>query len=224
MTRARVLSTHLLPSVLVGVALTGCTIGEGAGSIRSDRLYLEDCWVGPFDLQPTFFGANPFRDQMMIRIQRGEKDVEVSDGVLLVVDGVSEIRSGQLGQDLPLGLPVGVSPPGLAKVTETNPAPVSLSLYLYETCNQQNGALYSVGGTINFASLFSGDPNETDANDRLTEATFQATVVNPRDFIGQSAAPDGGPPVAEYPPEKTSQLEGSFRFFFERGPPAQAFP
>jgi len=43
--------------------LLACSVGEGEGWVRSDRLVIEDCWDGPFDLQPTFFGANPHREE-----------------------------------------------------------------------------------------------------------------------------------------------------------------
>jgi hypothetical protein len=207
---------------LAACAVAGCTIGEGGGEVTSERLYVEDCWNGAFDLQPTFFGANPYHDTMHIRIQRGEKNAGISDGVLLVVNEVSQIRAEQLGQELRIGLPEGVSPPGLPERTVTDPAPVSFTLYLYETCHLQNGALYAIDGTIRFDSLFSGDPNETDADDRLTEASFEATVVDPRDF--EMDAPSGDMSPVGYPEEKTSRVTGNFRFFFQRGTPAQAFP
>ena len=50
--------------------------------------------------------------------------------------------------------------------------------------------IYSVGGTITFNSLFSGDPNEDDAEDRLTDAIIRARTrfADPRQ--GDHPAPN----------------------------------
>jgi hypothetical protein len=209
---------------IAGLALcvAACTTGQGEGSVRSDRLYVENCWNGAFDLKPEFFGANPFRDEaILIRIQRDDDIQEVSDGVTVLVNDPALIRGngddpGLLGQDISVGLPPGVSPPGVP-VGDRGAAPlVSLSLYLHDTCHVQNGTLYSIGGSINFTSLFSGDINEAAADDRLTEADFSATFADPRDLLeGTDAAAD---------PNVVSLVEGNFRFFFQRGQPAQPFP
>lgn len=209
---------------MLGIALliAGCTTGKGQGMVRSDRLYIEDCWNGPFDLKPQFFGANPFRDEaILIRIQRDDDIQEVSDGVTVLVNQPGLIRgnaqdAGLLGQDIPVGLPPGVSPPGVPVGNRGDPPLVSLSLYLHDTCHVQNGTLYSVAGSINFTSLFSGDINEPTADDRLTEAEFSATFADPRDL------PDGVDTSVD--PSVASVVEGQFRFFFQRGQPAQPFP
>jgi hypothetical protein len=189
------------------LALLGCTTGEGEGWVRSDPLYVERCWDGPFDLQPTFFGGDPNGDSLVLRVQRGDNLREVSDGLTVLVEDLPSIRENSLGAPIPIGLP---AEGGAA-------APVSLSLYLHDTCHEQNGALYAISGTITFASLFSGDRNETDADDRLTEASFSAEVVNASDVLAMSAE-GGGEGV------RTSLVEGEFRFFFQRGQPAQPFP
>jgi hypothetical protein len=149
--------------------------------VRSDRLFVKNCWDGPFDLQPDFFATIPFANTQQIRIQRGDRSIEVSDGVLLVVNDVPKIRASQLGVPIPLGLPVGVRPPGFPPRVEIVPPQVSLSLFLYATCHVQNGALNSVSGTITFNHLFSGDRNENNAEERLTEAHFDALVTDPRE-------------------------------------------
>jgi hypothetical protein len=194
--------------VAVTAGLVGCTVGDGSGEVHSDILYMQDCWQGPFDLHPTFFGANPYReDTLIIRVQRGDNLEEVSDGLTVLVNSVAAIRGGMLNQATTVGMPPGVSPPGVP-VTGA-PAPlVSLSLYLHDTCHRQNGAVFSTGGTITFHSLFSGNPNEKSAAARLTDAEFDATFADPRDA---DAA-------------RTSQVTGNFRFYFQRGQPAQPFP
>jgi len=190
------------------LALAACSTGEGQGSVRSDRLIVKNCWDGPFDLQPDFFATIPFGDTQQIRVQRGDRSIEVSDGVLLVVNDVAKIRSSQLGVPIPLGLPIGVKPPGFPPRVEIVPPQVSLSLYLYATCHIQNGGLNSVSGTITFNHLFSGDRNENNAEERLTEAHFDALVTDPRDAKvvpnspqGSGGLPgDGGPTEAGSPP------------------------
>jgi hypothetical protein len=202
--------------------LPGCSIGEGTGTIQSDRLYMADCWDGPLDLQPTFFGANAYdpQDSMLIRVQRGERGIEVSDGVMVTVNDVAEVRDGMLGQQLRLGLPIGVTPPGVPVRYVSDPAKVSLSLYLYETCHVQNGAVYAYDGWIQFDSLFSGDRNETRAEDRLTQATFEALVADPREMDYDAQ----GNPMPNDGEGRSSTVTGSFEFFFQRGVPAQPFP
>jgi hypothetical protein len=205
------------PSLAVlGLALFagGCTVGEGEGWVRSERLYVEDCWNGPFDLDPDFFGANPYREEsLLIRIQRGDNIEEQSDGLTVLVNDIQELRKN-LNTPVNVGLPVGVSPPGVP-VTPVSDAPkVSLSVYLHNSCHVQNAVVYSMSGTITFQSLFSGDPNEDDAEQRLTEASFEASFADPR-RVAVNAAQD---------PEATSVVRGYFRFYFQRGQPAQPFP
>ncbi len=222
-----------LPLVLAALSmLLGCTTGEGTGWVRSDRLFVDSCWDGPFDLEPTFFASDPFEDTQQIRIQRGDRLVGVSDGVLLVVHDVSRIRSKQLNQKVRLGLPIGVTPPGLPRRVEANPPQVSLSLYLNDTCHSQDPAVYSVDGEITFHSLFSGDRNENNADQRLTDAEFTAQVTDPRtatlsasgDAGADAGSPDGGADQGVGVRYRTSTVTGQLRFFFQRGIPAQPFP
>jgi len=192
----------------------GCSTAEGEGEVKSDKLYVENCWNGPFDLKPTFFGANPYMDTLLIRIQRGDNLEEVSDGLIVLVDKVGKIRNEMLHQPIKVGMPPGVSPPGVPVKFDGDPPIVHLSLYLHDTCHEQNGSLYSLSGSITFDALFSGDPNESNADDRLTEATFDASFADPRNLL----------PTGEVDPEKASDVNGHFRFFFQRGQPAQPFP
>lgn len=200
--------------LLCALCALGCSRAEGDGEVKSDRLYVEDCWNGPFNLKPTFFGANPYEDTVTIRIQRGDNIEEVSDGLIVLVTDIPAIRGPGLGKPVAVGMPVGVSPPGVPLEQQQNPPKVHLSLYLNDTCHAQNGTLYSIAGNITFSSLFSGDPNEDDAEDRLTDASFSATFADPRD-----ARPNG-----TFDDAVTSTVSGWFRFYFERGQPAQPFP
>lgn len=202
-------SLALLPALLT----VACGVGEGRGWVKSDNLYMEDCWNGPFDLGPDFFAANPSpgSKSVTLRVQHGDNIEEVSDGLVVVVTDLPTVRS-QVGQDLEVGMPPGVSPPGVPIVYNDNPPKVSLALSLHGSCHQQNGTVFSIAGTINFVSLYSGDPNEGNADERLTEASFDAAFADPRNLVG-----------TDVPANATSQVSGYFRFFYQRGQPAQPF-
>lgn len=204
-----------LACVLLSWLVIGCTVGEGEGWVRSDRLYIEECWDGSFNLGPDFFAANPYREEtLMIRVQRGDNAEEFSDGVSVLVPDLQYVRA-RLGQDIAVGLPSGIDVPGADPVLGDGGSspPVSLAVYLHNSCHQQNGTVYSIDGTIRFESLFSGKVGEDDADERLTDATFDATFADPRQLVG----PDADNPKYQ------SRVQGHFRFFFQRGQPAQPF-
>jgi len=207
--------TRLAAWAAVGAVLafgSGCTVGEGSGDVKTERLYLQGCWNGPFDLKPDFFAANPYRStQLFIRVQRGDNNEEQSDGLIVIVNDLNAVH-GMLGTPIKVGLPPGVVPPG--QPVKGGPEPlVSLSLYLHQTCHEQNSATYSVGGEITFNSLFSGNLNEEDSDARLTDAIFDVQFADPRELVH-----------ATDPAELTSaDVVGNFRFFFQRGQPAQPF-
>ena len=198
--------------LLLGSA--GCTVGEGRGEVfteEGERLYLKGCWNGPFDLKPDFFAANPYREEsLMIRVQRGDNNEEASDGLLVIVNDLNAVKAS-IGQPIAVGLPNGVAPPGQPLTGRPQPV-VSLSIYLHQTCHEQNSATYAVDGTITFTHIFSGDPNEKDSDARLTEAEFTATFADPRDLV------DAADPAAV-----SGLVKGNFHFFFQRGQPAQPF-
>lgn len=212
------------PSVVIALALlSACTTGTGTGQVHSDKLYVKGCWNGKFDLNPTFFGANPDRAQsLLIRVQRGDNIEEVSDGLVVLVNDIQTIRNSMIGQDITdVGLPPGIRIPGF---TQSAAVPlVSMSLYLHDTCHVQNGTLYAMNGSINFASLFSGDPNEPVADKRLTDATFTAEFADPRELAGTGTITEASTACADAP-DLCSTVTGSFRFYFQRGQPAQPFP
>jgi len=203
----------LLLAVLL--APLGCTVGQGEGHVKSDLLYVNGCWNGPFDLGPSFFGANPDQGQSLtIRVQRGDNIEDVSDGLIVLVNDLQQVRM-QLNTEVPVGMPPGVTPPGVPIVFNPDPPKVSLSLYLHNTCHQQNGTVYSVAGSINFTNLFSGDLNEGSSENRRTKATFTASFADPRELA--SAADDAAKAAV------TSKVTGDFDFFFQRGQPSQPF-
>jgi hypothetical protein len=200
-------------SALIALALsfaTACTVGEGEGEVKSKRLYLQGCWNGPFDLAPDFFAANPYREEaLLIRVQRGDNNQEASDGLTVIV---KDLKSIPLNTPIPVGLPNGVSPPGHPVTGAPDPL-VSLSLYLHQTCHEQNSATYSVEGNITFKSIFSGDPNESNAERRLTDAEFHVRFADPRELVE----------AADTAKVTSDMVDGWFRFYFQRGQPAQPF-
>lgn len=205
-----------------------CSVGEGQGEVRSEHLVIGNCWRGPFDLRPTFFGAQPFEDTLRIRIQRGEQDIDRADGITLLVNNVADIRARRLGPDNPdavlsVGLPPGVSPPGYPIRDVPVFVDVSATLYLNNSCNPENANLYAIDGTVEFDELFSGDRNENRADARRTEGRFTFIMVDPRDAVPRSEPGDDGL-AYEFPPERMSTVTGSFSFVFHRGTPAQPFP
>lgn len=192
--------------------LAACSVGEGQGFVRSERIQARACWDGPLDLRPNFFAANPFQDTLNIRIQRGEESIGMSDGVSLLVHDAGWVRS-QLGRRLTLGLPGGVWPLGSAEAPDGSQPAASMSLYLNGSCRNEGVTLYAVGGFVQFEELFSGDPNEPRADRRITEGSFEARMrdLSPPD-------PTGAGETVE------STVSGWFRFVFHRGTPAQPFP
>lgn len=203
----------ILCLVLLSVTLASCSLGEGVGHVYSDSLFVEECYQGKFDLNPDFFAAVPYRNTLTIRIQHGGDLEEVSDGLILLVDEVDTVQRN-LGTPLTVGMPKGVAPVGVPIVYNPSPPLVHVSLYLNRSCHAQNSTLYSTAGTMTFNAIFDGDPNESDAQKRLTDAAFDITLADPRDL-----ASDG-----TIPAEDTSVLTGAFRFYFQRGQPAQTFP
>jgi hypothetical protein len=197
---------------LLALAPLGCTVGEGEGRVSSDHIWVAGCWNGPFDLRPDFFGANPDEgESLTIRVQRGDNIEDMSDGLIVLVNDLPEVRQN-LGQPFQVGMPRGVTPSGVPVMPLDDPPKISLALYLHNSCHLQNGTIYSISGTINFSSLFSGDPNESSSDARLTDAKFDAFFADPRERE-----------ETDDPDAVTSHVTGNFRFFFQRGQPSQPF-
>jgi hypothetical protein len=211
-----------ISGVLGGVVVVACSVGQGDGYVRSTELYVPGCWKGSFNLQPDFFAANPFDDTLTIRVQRGERDILVSDGFTILVYDVARVRAERMDTELKLGLPVGVSPLGFPLPSTPHAPDATLSLYLNNSCRAQNAQLFAVNGWVQFTKLFSGDPNEDNSDDRITFGRFHAKVADPRTAKAGQAA--DGSPSFEYPDAGTSDIDGEFNFVFHRGTPAQPFP
>jgi hypothetical protein len=283
----------LFAAGLVPLAAPGCSVGDGSGA-ASGVLDVPDCWSGNFDLNPTFFAADPYADTLTIRVQNSGDYASFSDGISILVDNVHEVRGDApyspslLGKPLNVALPAGATIAGAPVIAQADPAIVHATVYLQKSCPTQNVALSALeavsvdaagdcnpattgpyilacnapagaglgavaafdasvpdgGGavdatlpdagappgssrtvlpagapvrhsTITFQSLFDGNPAESSAAQRLSQATFDLYLADPRD-----ACPGG----LGQPPPCRGHLTGSFQFYFQRGRPGQPFP
>lgn len=208
---------RLLALSAIALAASACSLGDGEGELSSDKLIVAGCWNGPFRLGPDFFAANPYRELLTIRMQHGGDTEEVSDGALILVDDVPAVRARLQSEAAPsfrVAQPPSIVPPGTPIVADPDPAIVHLTLYLHRACHAQNAALYSLAGNITFHAIFNGDPNETNADEKLTDAEFtDITVGDPRNRV------QGSDQVQD-----TSHIAGRLKFYFQRGQPAQPFP
>ncbi len=258
---------------VAGLLITGCSLGEGTGEVKSDRLFAHECWgqvdgggnpsEEVYDMAPDFFAANPYRSALQIRVQRGNDLEELSDGLAVLIDDVPKIRAAlttaralkssdagvedagapdpepdglprrrppdrlarpalrRLG-DVPGGAPRRRHAPGSPAVPPPDlledPPIVHVSLYLHRSCHNQNTVLYAVSGTVTFTSLFSNDPNESSAAEKLIDVTKLDLQVGDLRDVPLGAYP------REIPCELQSRIQGKFKFYFDRGQPAQPFP
>lgn len=193
---------------------SGCAVGKGEGEVTSDHLYAPGCADGPFDLQPDFFASTPSLDTQLINLKRGDRMQDLSDGVLISVYEVSTLIEEHLDEAVEVRLPPGVSPPGHAASEQETPL-VALTVYLNDSCHEQDISLQAISGTITFHALFSGDLSDRKKDERWIEAEFDVTVADPRLLPADGSDPD---------PVLLSQVTGNFSFYFRRGPGAQAFP
>jgi hypothetical protein len=241
----RGIAIAVLAAAAIAIASQGCAQGQGRGNV-SGQLDVPDCWSGSFDLRPDFFAGLPYRDELFLRLQRGGDYPAFADGVSIHVRDITAVRA-RLGVPLVVDLPPEVTPPGTPVRAGGEPALVALTLYLQRSCRSVTSAQYAVAealanedgscevhgaqscgenaplpagtkrvtSTITFAHIFNGNPEEPVAAERLSEATFDVYLADPR---------DGCPGGVGAPPRCRGHLTGSFRFYFERGRPAQPFP
>jgi len=198
--------------VMVAAASLSCEVGQGTGSVRGN-LHVDGCDkdLSNYDMSPDFFAGNAAGTQLMIRIQRGGDLQEYNDNLNIIVDDTNRVQDGQ---------PIEVKlfrPPGSAPSVEAPPIRISLSLR--GTCGTDRlnpsdppqVVLHAVSGTITFKRILRGDPSSEDTNSKRIEGSFQVALEDPRHPEG-SAARNAG------------TLTGDFKFFYQRGGPAQPFP
>ena len=133
---------------------------------------------------------------------------------LYALGAVSLGPNGECGGGPPLtcGAPAVASTDGGVESTGTDAATDAATI----EAGGEGGTTGNVGqSTIVFNSLFDGNADEENAAARLTDATFEFFLADPRD-----GCPGGlGPP-----PPCRGHLTGNFHFYFQRGRPAQPFP
>ena len=140
---------------LAAATLCACSLGQGTGCFVNSSLDVPTCWSGPFDLQPNFFAAVPTNSAALeIRIQNGVDNETFSDGLLILVDDIGQVRgdplpdgtprAGLLGQPIAVSVQPGATAPGVPVLAVANPALVHATLYLNRTCRTQGVALYAL--------------------------------------------------------------------------------
>jgi hypothetical protein len=84
-----------------------------------------------------------------------------------------------------------------------------------DASSPEGGTPAKVGtSTIVFDSLFDGNPNESNAKQRLTDAHFEFYLADPREICPGGLGP---------PPRCRGHIVGNFKFYFQAGIPAQPF-
>lgn len=233
----------------VCATLPSCAATDGEGSVRG-TLDIENCWTGPFDLSPDFFGAMAYQESLQVRLQQGSDFQTYADGVAFSVRNINRIRptassSGRYGEALAVGLPPGVAPPGTPVVATATPAEVSMTVYLQRTCRTRNVSLYAVDGVLLDVDGTCGEHTQTPLvcnGDERTRPVGRSTITfkslpngdaNERDanerliegsFDVYLADVREGCFPGSVPPPCRGHLTGSFRFYYERSKPAQPFP
>jgi hypothetical protein len=187
----------LLALALAGLA--GCSVGTGEGDITG-TVTANGCFdVDPdFDLEPTFFGATPTVDGLELRVQAGSTPEDFADGLHIFVSDPDEVALSRLGWPL--------------EVSEAPDAEVQMVLNLMGRCDAgfptdfftRPWSYPGVGGTIVFDAIYAP---EVDPDATLIDATLDVRFEDPAD-----------------PENRNGRLQGGFRFFFQRGGPAQPFP
>jgi hypothetical protein len=96
-------------------------------------------------------------------------------------------------------------------------APSDASALASPVCGQSDRAWPNnvATSTMTFTSLFDGNAGESNARQRLTDASFDLYLADPRDICPGGLGP---------PPRCQGHLQGNFHFYFQRGRPAQPFP
>ena len=208
--------------LVVGLGALGsaCAVGKGEGWVKGE-LTVPGCDkdLSHYDMNPDFFAANAVNGQMTIRIQPGGDFQEYADSVTIAVQDIEYVHEKKISVPIPVqlerppGAPVGLQPPL-----------VRLSLSLRGTCGSHtfNPAgdkpqviLHATSGTVTFTSILHGDASSRDTNSKRIEGTFDVVVEDPRNY-----SYDSDPAT----PKLTGHLTGAFKFFYQRGGPAQPFP
>ncbi len=188
-------STHVAKT-LGCLLLVGCSVGGGEGQVEG-IVNAPDCdlEMKRYELDPTFFGADPVEEMLEIRIQHGSDLEAFSDGLGVLVRDAAMVR-GTL-----IGVPI--------ELTDEAEPLVQMSFYLNETCRPDRRSLpvnyVATSGFVVFENIYAPRLTEDDVEiaARFTDVLF----VDPSE-----------------PEERNATLSGRFRFLHTRGRPAQRFP
>ena len=239
--------------------LPACSQGDGSGRVTG-TLNVPTCWTGPFELDADFLAAVPYRETLQIRIQSGSDFQSFSDGMSILLYDVNKVRpnpssgfAGRFGQPLEVDLPPEVTPPGVPVKANPDPALVSMSLYLQQSCRTQNVTLHAVeevtipaDGTCEARPVKGADPTLGCDPNRASPAgvgSGKSLIAFTNVFDGKVDDSDAAerltagcfdvyladprevaPGGTGPPPRCRGHLRGSFSFYFERGRPSQPFP
>ena len=138
---------------------------------------------------------------------------------LYAIDAVTLNPDGSCGRPdggeppLPCGTPAVVS--GAASADAGTPEAGVVDAGQDATSSESGAPAPSGSSTIVFDSLFDGVLDESDATKRLTDAHFDFYFADPREICPGGLGP---------PPRCRGHLTGNFKFYFQRGRPAQPFP
>ncbi len=184
------------------IAASGCSVGVGQGTVQG-TVSAPGCNLSeaPLSLRPTFFSAEAIDDPadphgsfLTIRIQHGSDGELISDGIDILVPDSAEVQQSQLDQALQVG------------VTGQD---VGMNLFLNDTCpaglDKQAVNYLGVSGTITFRSIYAPSVNTSSV-----EIAGSFTNVH---LVDRTR-----------PSDRWATIDGSFRFLFNRGQPAQRFP
>src|SRR5438270_10099590 len=162
-------------------------------------------------MQADFFGANAYRNQLIISIQHGGGTSEYGDTLTITVQDMDGIEraieaSGGAGTSIDLRCPdltltCFERPPGTP--VSVQPPPVQIALNLRHSCgapylnplgDQTQIVLEAISGTITFTSILHGDIQSRDTNSKRIQGTFSVHVEDPRGWGGVSSDPSLTPP------------------------------
>ncbi|HEX6243460.1 MAG TPA: hypothetical protein VFZ61_21250 [Polyangiales bacterium] len=194
--RVRLARALALSWLLLGPALSACSVGHGRGEITG-TLTIDGCKnEGAYSLAPDAFFADTAEQLLSLRVQRGGDIETYSDGIAVLVKNAGLLKQERLGQDIDLS-------------ARAEPL-VAATAYFNETCFTQErtkvpALLEAVSGSIRFDAIYAPRVDKDDV--RIT-ATLDRVVF--RDV--------------ERPTQRWAELSGYFDFLYVRGRPAQHFP
>jgi hypothetical protein len=197
-------------AAVAGVGLASCSFNntQAAGSL-SGYPNVPKRWAGPYNMNPDFYAALPYMNTLELRIQNGGDYETFSDGVEILIDDTTKIIPNEYGKALSVSLPVGVAPVGVPLAANENPANVHLTLYLQQTCQIQDVALYALESvTLNAAGncdVTNGGPPvitcpgstsgllSDDAGAAASDASVDAASPVDASGTGDASLEEGGP-------------------------------